>query len=680
MQNDLDALLNNVFGSPATRPTSFGKDAALSEDLLGAVERANARINDELRRQTEILNNAAQRSAAPRTTKSPDATAAQARRDVAELQTHLEQDGFAKAEARKSAFEENPRVFAEIEQEAAATVFGQDAFLHRFTLAMKRPFATGRDKGMPDNSILVSGKAHTGRHTAVGCVLALMQQKGLLPAGEAAVLDLSRYPSQNEEKLFLQDLYMALSQKTPILLFDGLDRCHPAFAEVLSDLVKTGTHRLSSRYTMQNGRLIDAGTALVTDAVSSISAEGKFLIFLTTLTRAKSVDRFGAPFCDSFGDICETEKLTEDALRQIAASQAALLTTQAKERLGLNLSCDDTVAEQFFLAAEPDSGAKCVVEARKTMFSALSQWKLESDLGRDVSAALTAAPSWLLTADGQEISLESYLPQTYRGALDEVKAELDTIVGLGTVKDYILSLEDNYKVQARRRAEGMKTASVSMHMIFTGNPGTGKTTIARLVSRYLKAIGVLTGGQLVEVTRADLVGRYVGHTAPLTMSVIRSALGGVLFIDEAYSLYRGEDDSFGLEAIDTLVKGMEDNRENLIVILAGYSREMQEFLTANSGLKSRFPNIIEFPDYTGEELLKIAEINAAQRGYRFADGVTDALLEFFNRAQAENSRENGNGRLARNKLEQAIVNQARRLVAEPESALDELQIGDFDLT
>lgn len=122
---------------------------------------------------------------------------------------------------------------------------------------------------------------------------------------------------------------------------------------------------------------------------------------------------------------------------------------------------------------------------------------------------------------------------------------MDGIVGLAAVKEYVLSLEDNFAVQARRKAAGLKTASVSMHMIFTGNPGTGKTTIARLVSRYLKAIGVLSGGQLVEVTRADLVGRYVGHTAPLTTQVLKSAVGGVLFIDEAYSLYRGKDDSFG---------------------------------------------------------------------------------------------------------------------------------------
>lgn len=169
-----------------------------------------------------------------------------------------------------------------------------------------------------------------------------------------------------------------------------------------------------------------------------------------------------------------------------------------------------------------------------------------------------------------EVPLFSLLPQSPGGAaLEDVKRELDALVGLAPVKEYVLRLEQNVRVQQRRAAQGLKAGSVAMHMIFTGNPGTGKTTIARLISKYLKAAGVLAGGQLIEVTRADLVGKYVGHTAPLTTQVMNSALGGVLFIDEAYSLYRGKDDSFGLEAIDTLVKGMEDHRDELVVILAG---------------------------------------------------------------------------------------------------------------
>ena len=270
-----------------------------------------------------------------------------------------------------------------------------------------------------------------------------------------------------------------------------------------------------------------------------------------------------------------------------------------------------------------------------------------------------------------------------RNSAEEIEAvnrELDGIVGLDEVKGYIRSLQSHIAMNEKRKQQGLKSASVSMHMIFTGNPGTGKTTIARLISRYMKAIGALSTGQLVEVTRADLVAQYVGQTAPLTMNVIRSALGGVLFIDEAYSLYRGKDDSFGLEAIDTLVKAMEDNRENLIVILAGYKKEMAGFLEANSGLKARFPNVINFKDYTGEELVRIADIQASSKGYVIEEEAKEALRAFFDRRQAENSAEAGNGRLARNTIEEAILHQSSRIDNEENPDMSLLKKEDFDLS
>ena len=263
--------------------------------------------------------------------------------------------------------------------------------------------------------------------------------------------------------------------------------------------------------------------------------------------------------------------------------------------------------------------------------------------------------------------------------IEDLLAELDTYIGLNVVKDEVHDLINMVQVYKLREQHDLPTTDMSLHMVFTGNPGTGKTTIARLVAKYLKAIGALKGGQLVEVSRGDLVGRYTGHTAPLTNSVIESALGGVLFIDEAYSLYRGEQDSFGLEAIDTLVKGMEDHRDELVVILAGYTREMETFLTANSGLASRFPNRIEFPDYTAVELLQITQVLAKNKGYTLAEACTEPLLGYYARWQESDARTAGNGRLARNTLEKAIFHQSRRLVAEPAAALDLILPSDLEL-
>lgn len=191
------------------------------------------------------------------------------------------------------------------------------------------------------------------------------------------------------------------------------------------------------------------------------------------------------------------------------------------------------------------------------IFRALSEYCLQTDTALTGTVALTAVPEGLQFAlnGAAPADLFSLLPTEYTGAVDEIRAELDALVGLAPVKDYVFGLADNLQVQQRRAAAGFKTASLSMHMIFTGNPGTGKTTIARLVAKYLKAIGALKGGQLVEVSRGDLVGRYTGHTAPLTNSVIQSALGGVLFIDEAYALVNQDNgNDFGREAVEVLLK------------------------------------------------------------------------------------------------------------------------------
>ena len=592
----------------------------------------------------------------------------------------MEADGLL-AKGTTEVRQEHLGSFEGLAAEVKKTVLGQDAFVDGVVRAMRRPFVLGTEAPTARNVILLCGAPGTGRHFALTETARCMAARGLLQSDKLAVMDLALYPNPGAEKLFLQDLYAALHAPGEILVFEHYESCYTGFLKTLADLAVKGSAPLSSRYLVnKEGILVDAGTALAPGAVSRITPCGKYLVFFSQKGREALADKFGAAFVSALGDVCETGAFAREALAALAAQQLNALAAKVKTRLGLTLSAGADVRDYVAAQCSPKQGAAGLSACCDKIFRALSEYCLQTDAALTGTITLTAREDGLDFAlnDAGPQKLFDLLPAAYTGAVEEIRKELNDLVGLAPVKEYVFGLADNIQVQQRRAAAGLKTASLSMHMIFTGNPGTGKTTIARLVAKYLKAIGALKGGQLVEVSRGDLVGRYTGHTAPLTNSVIQSALGGVLFIDEAYSLYRGEQDSFGLEAIDTLVKGMEDHRDELVVILAGYTREMETFLTANSGLASRFPNKIEFPDYTADELLDITNVLARGKGYRLAESCTEPLRGYYERRQAEDARTAGNGRLARNTLEKAIFNQSRRLVAEPAAELDLILPSDLE--
>jgi len=258
-----------------------------------------------------------------------------------------------------------------------------------------------------------------------------------------------------------------------------------------------------------------------------------------------------------------------------------------------------------------------------------------------------------------------------RERLEHILGDLDSLIGLTRVKRLVRELYAWVEIQQRRSREGLATESMVLHMIFKGNPGTGKTTVARILGKILAELGVLEKGHLVEVERADLVGEYIGHTAQKTRAQIQNALGGILFIDEAYSLARGGEKDFGKEAIDTLVKAAEDHRNNLVIILAGYRQEMEYFLRTNPGLRSRFPIQLLFPDYTLDELLEIATLMLRQREYRMTPGAYQKLKTLLENPPPQ-YRNNGNARLVRNLIERAIRLQAVRLAQKEHNTREEL--------
>lgn len=259
--------------------------------------------------------------------------------------------------------------------------------------------------------------------------------------------------------------------------------------------------------------------------------------------------------------------------------------------------------------------------------------------------------------------------------------DLEALIGLQSVKTEVSKLTNFIKIQQVREIQGLKTSPISYHCVFTGNPGTGKTTVARIIAEIYKELGILKKGHLVETDRSGLVAEYVGQTAVKTNKIIDSALDGVLFIDEAYSLVQGSGNDFGIEAISTLLKRMEDDRQRLVVILAGYGDEMKNFIDANPGLQSRFNRYIHFDDYTSDQLIEIFKLNIKKHDYTISEKAIEKLSEVVQNAVANKDKNFGNARYVRNLFEKTLENQASRLASEPKLTKELLQeITDDDIT
>lgn len=565
-------------------------------------------------------------------------------------------------------------VFDKIKKEMKDEIISQDEAIDNLVNGFNRPYITGYDPRLIRNTVFIYGPKGSGRHLLVETALKKLKANGLVVDEGIYTLDMKRYSSASSESIFIQDLYAGLNSREAVILIENFEEANVVFNRMLSELSLNGSIVLTKRYTLNKNQLVEASTALNKQIVDTLNGNNKTLIFISEKGTNKLLDIYGKSFVENIRDIVKTVSLNNEEIKEICLKMVNDFELKAERQVEIDVQIDNSYVDYLISSYEPGKGVYSIKPILDKTYDLLVDAALKEDKLEVIRLKYNGSVFIEFNNKLMELKLDDSEIQR-----KEIEEELNDIVGLDEVKTYLNSLEQHLKISKLRAKKGLKTAEVSKHMIFTGNPGTGKTTIARIVSKMMKVAGVLENGQLVEVSRSDLVGKYVGHTAPLTMSVVNSALGGVLFIDEAYSLYRGKDDSFGLEAIDTLVKAMEDHRDDLIVILAGYKKEMESFLDANSGLKSRFANIINFPDYTGEQMLQIAQNIAKGKDYVIDEEASAKLLEYFTMVQSKEDSTSGNGRLARNVVEAAILKQSRRVLMDENADISLLKQEDFDV-
>lgn len=570
-------------------------------------------------------------------------------------------------------------VFDTLPEEIKKYWVGSEADRAALCKAFERPYVRGFDNRKPKNSMLIIGSESRGRVYSVRCLSELLKQKKVFRYSEIAVMDMTDYTADSSNHIFMSDLYKSLNTNTESIVLENIDKATIAQLDILYQLMSEGTYKLSKRYMMNNGSLTEVSGVLNTKIISEIPCNGKFFVLVTEQSQSKIASVLGNKIVKELGDIIVLDAIEGAQVKDLTFTMCMNLVRKCRKNLHIDIEFDVALVDAVSLMYSKKAGVKGLEEhLEEYLYEPLSEMKLEDILWDDEKAKLTYEDDYcVILKSGEKYMTSQYLKNFNAMELDDARKELEQVIGLAKVKEYVLNLETNLKVQKMREGKGLKKSDISMHMIFAGNPGTGKTTIARIVAKYLKAIGVLSSGHLSEVTRADLVGQYVGHTAVKTTEVIKGAVGGVLFIDEAYSLCRDKNDVFGLEAVDALVKGMEDNRDDLVVILAGYEDEMQDFLKANSGLKSRFPNVIHFEDYTMEEMYEIAKVTASSKGYKLADNCKKGLLREFEKHQIKGRNDGGNGRLVRNLIEAAILAQSQRIVQNPEDDMELLVESDF---
>ncbi|RAV19453.1 stage V sporulation protein K [Paenibacillus contaminans] len=544
------------------------------------------------------------------------------------------------------------QLFQEAEKNVNREVIGQQLFVGDLAAGYKQGYINGRqDKAK--NIILLAGAAGTGKKTALEQLVKELHTCELTSNPRIADIDLKRYEADEITGNFIKDMAEAFQHSEGTVLFRGVKEADPAIVHLIALLAAEGSFR-----TKEGVRVSAADYFLIFYIDGPVERANEYGQIPAALTK-----QLPASILQNIQAAAISSTLDRATMRRIAEILMGGAVNELSRDMQLKISVHPSVFEALAdIAAMNKTFGEAVqhwVENELTVV--LSGLRARNEIRRNETVRIRfKSDIFVVESNSFEFPIKA-LSFVQPESIDDVLKELNALTGLESVKKFVYELMETVQVNKLRARDGDSSVAMSLHMVFSGNPGTGKTTVARLIGRILKSLGLLPQGQLIEVARQELVGQYVGSTAPKTMARVNEALGGVLFIDEAYTLARHDHDTFGTEAIDTIVKAMEDHRDNLVVVLAGYTQEMETFLRSNPGLRSRFPFIVEFPDYKAADMLEIMIQMTEKNGFRIEAGAYEGLMELFDQKQIPGRNDSGNGRLVRNLFEEAVRKQAIRI-------------------
>ncbi len=554
-------------------------------------------------------------------------------------------------------------------------IIGQGEFIHKLCNYFKEKFEEDK-KGI----LLLAGKRGTFKKASVRLLFEELNEEGITENYNIDEIDLASYNFNLGYNAFLSDLYEKLNNSSQVIMFKNTEKASEDILNVLSEIYPNTCLKLKDNYIMKNKFLIEA-KATDKNNIEEFICHNKFFIFIYNSEDNVLEDGI----LDNKEEVLYTKSLTEDEQNKVIRREVLRsidgIQKHMQGNIVLGIENKDEEEDSFgicnFLQENfiEDSNFGISEYISYKIYKPIMNLIQKEGLYGESQILIYVDKNEIYCKSGDEIyKLENYLVPT----LEEVKYKLDSIIGIEELKNFIINVENNWKVQKIRKRLGLKTSKISMNMIFTGNAGTGKTNAARVTFEYLNALGILSKGVFVEVSKADFVTENTNDTSKRTNDIINSALGGVLFIDEAYSLCESEEDKVGKEIVDALLKGIEDNRDNLIVILAGYEKDMERFLTFNQGLKSRFSNTIHFKDYNPVEMYEIAMNIAKSKGYRIAKNVKSGLIDLFTRNQITGKNDLGNARFVRNIVENAIIDASKKYLTNSDKEIDLLDRDNFN--